>query len=37
MTRSAQENAIKKAAAITCLILNIGNFPLTGGWDYESS
>jgi len=32
MMRSAKERTMKKAAAITCLFLDIGGVLLTDGW-----
>ncbi len=34
MMRSAEEKAMKKAAAINCLFLDFGGALLTNGWDY---
>ena len=36
MMRSAEERTMKKAAAITCLFLDIGGVLLTDGWDHHA-
>ena len=36
MMRSAKERTMKKAAAITCLFLDIGGVLLTDGWDHHA-
>jgi putative hydrolase of the HAD superfamily len=36
MMRSAEERTMKKAAAITCLFLDIGGVLLTNGWDHHA-
>ena len=34
--RSMEEKAMKKATAITCVFLDIGEVLLTGGWDHHA-
>ena len=36
MIRSTEENAVKKATAITCVFLDIGGVLLTDGWDHHA-
>jgi len=36
MMRSAEERTMNKAAAITCLFLDIGGVLLTDGWDHHA-
>ncbi|HEX2770442.1 MAG TPA: hypothetical protein VHN12_14285, partial [Geobacteraceae bacterium] len=36
MIRSTEEKTLKKAAAITCMFLDIGGVLLTEGWDHHA-
>jgi putative hydrolase of the HAD superfamily len=36
MSRSTEEETMKKVTAITCVFLDIGGVLLTNGWDHHA-